>query len=168
MKVFATAIVALALNADAFAPPQGQAQSSTSLNSLEKYADELVATANAMVRPGRGLLACDESTGTVGSRLESIGLENVEENRRDVSSLVLVEGCDLTSKWFTQLFSRSDSRSGGSSYSDLPALATMFLEPFSSRKRSTRTRPMARRSWTCSSPRELSRASRLIPDSSPW
>mmetsp|Transcript_37221 Transcript_37221/g.89098 ORF Transcript_37221/g.89098 Transcript_37221/m.89098 type:complete len:390 (-) Transcript_37221:274-1443(-) len=88
MKVFATAIVALALNADAFAPPQGQAQSSTSLNSLEKYADELVATANAMVRPGRGLLACDESTGTVGSRLESIGLENVEENRRDWRELL--------------------------------------------------------------------------------
>ena len=98
MKVFATAILALAVNVDAFAPPRGQARSSTSLNSLEKYADELVATANAMVRPGRGLLACDESTGTVGSRLESIGLENVEENRRDVSSLVPVEGGVLTFK----------------------------------------------------------------------
>ena len=38
-----------------------------------------------MVRPGMGLLACDESTGTVGSRLESIGLENTEDNRREVS-----------------------------------------------------------------------------------
>ena len=98
LGVTATAILALAVNVDAFAPPQGQARSSTSLNSLEKYADELVATANAMVRPGRGLLACDESTGTVGSRLESIGLENVEENRRDVSSLVPVEGGVLTFK----------------------------------------------------------------------
>merc|ERR1719424_1751095 len=35
-----------------------------------------------MVAPGKGLLACDESTGTVGTRLESIGLENNEENRR--------------------------------------------------------------------------------------
>merc|ERR1719162_1434162 len=35
-----------------------------------------------MVKPGKGLLACDESTGTVGARLESIGLENNEENRR--------------------------------------------------------------------------------------
>ena len=26
--------------------------------------------------------ACDESTGTVGKRLESIGLENTEDNRR--------------------------------------------------------------------------------------
>merc|ERR1740127_209511 len=47
-----------------------------------KYADELRATAAAMVRPGYGLLACDESTGTVGTRLESIGLVNTEDNRR--------------------------------------------------------------------------------------
>jgi len=47
-----------------------------------KYADELRATAAAMVKPGKGLLACDESTGTVGKRLESIGLENSEDNRR--------------------------------------------------------------------------------------
>eukprot|EP00310_Coccolithus_braarudii_P015077 CAMPEP_0183353880 /NCGR_PEP_ID=MMETSP0164_2-20130417/35612_1 /TAXON_ID=221442 /ORGANISM="Coccolithus pelagicus ssp braarudi, Strain PLY182g" /LENGTH=401 /DNA_ID=CAMNT_0025526653 /DNA_START=78 /DNA_END=1283 /DNA_ORIENTATION=+ len=46
------------------------------------YKDELIATANAMVAPGKGLLACDESTGTVGTRLESIGLENVEANRQ--------------------------------------------------------------------------------------
>eukprot|EP00554_Chaetoceros_debilis_P004266 CAMPEP_0194082244 /NCGR_PEP_ID=MMETSP0149-20130528/7800_1 /TAXON_ID=122233 /ORGANISM="Chaetoceros debilis, Strain MM31A-1" /LENGTH=391 /DNA_ID=CAMNT_0038764347 /DNA_START=181 /DNA_END=1356 /DNA_ORIENTATION=+ len=50
--------------------------------SLEKYSDELKETAAKMVRPGFGLLACDESTGTVGLRLESIGLENNEENRQ--------------------------------------------------------------------------------------
>jgi fructose-bisphosphate aldolase class I len=47
-----------------------------------KYAKELVETAKAMTLPGKGLLACDESTGTVGKRLESIGLENNEDNRR--------------------------------------------------------------------------------------
>merc|ERR1719401_1024936 len=47
-----------------------------------KYAAELRETAAAMVKPGKGLLACDESTGTVGTRLESIGLENNEDNRR--------------------------------------------------------------------------------------
>merc|ERR1740121_2525259 len=52
------------------------------------YKDELIATANAMVAPGMGLLACDESTGTVGSRLESIGMENIEENRRDWRELL--------------------------------------------------------------------------------
>merc|ERR1719460_1603537 len=34
-----------------------------------------------MVAPGKGLLACDESTGTVGTRLEANGMENVEDNR---------------------------------------------------------------------------------------
>ena len=53
--------------------------------SLEKYSEELKETAAKMVRPGFGLLACDESTGTVGTRLESIGLENIEENRQIVS-----------------------------------------------------------------------------------
>merc|ERR1719428_2204299 len=52
------------------------------------YADELRATAAAMVKPGKGLLACDESTGTVGTRLEGIGLENNEENRRTWRNLL--------------------------------------------------------------------------------
>jgi fructose-bisphosphate aldolase class I len=47
-----------------------------------EYAAELRATAAAMVKPGKGLLACDESTGTVGTRLEAIGLENTETNRQ--------------------------------------------------------------------------------------
>ena len=55
--------------------------------SLEKYSDELKETAAKMIRPGFGLLACDESTGTVGTRLESIGLENIEENRKVVSDI---------------------------------------------------------------------------------
>merc|ERR1719343_1934364 len=41
-----------------------------------------------MVKEGKGLLACDESTGTVGSRLEAIGLENKEENRREWRQLL--------------------------------------------------------------------------------
>lgn len=56
--------------------------------SLEKYSDELISTANAMVRPGYGLLACDESVGTIGKRLDTIGLENNEENRRDWRELL--------------------------------------------------------------------------------
>jgi len=49
---------------------------------------ELKATAAAMVKEGKGLLACDESTGTVGTRLESIGLENNEDNRREWRQLL--------------------------------------------------------------------------------
>ena len=45
--------------------------------------DELNATALKMVRRGQGLLAADESTGTIGNRLACIGVANSEENRRD-------------------------------------------------------------------------------------
>jgi len=43
---------------------------------------ELAKTALAMVARSRGILAADESTGTIGKRFESIGVENTEENRR--------------------------------------------------------------------------------------
>ena len=36
-----------------------------------------------MVEPGTGILAADESTGTIGKRLSSIGTENNEANRRN-------------------------------------------------------------------------------------
>ncbi len=38
--------------------------------------------ARAMVAKGRGILAADESTGTIGKRFDSINVENIEENRR--------------------------------------------------------------------------------------
>lgn len=43
---------------------------------------ELRETAQAIVRDGRGILAADESTGTFGKRMASIGCENTEDNRR--------------------------------------------------------------------------------------
>ena len=43
---------------------------------------ELAKIAQAMVAKGRGILAADESTGTIGKRFESIGVQNSEENRR--------------------------------------------------------------------------------------
>ena len=42
----------------------------------------LTETAKAMVAPGRGILAADESTGTIAKRLKSIGVESTEDNRR--------------------------------------------------------------------------------------
>merc|ERR1719181_1505936 len=53
-----------------------------------KYADELRATATAMVAKGKGLLACDESTGTIGTRLEANGMENTEANRQKWRNLL--------------------------------------------------------------------------------
>ena len=38
--------------------------------------------------PGKGILAADESTGTIGKRLESIGVENTEEERRKYRTLL--------------------------------------------------------------------------------
>ncbi|NDC34681.1 MAG: fructose-bisphosphate aldolase class I [Synechococcaceae bacterium WB9_2_112] len=49
---------------------------------LDDLRDELAATAAALAAPGTGLLAADESTGTIGKRFDAIGLENTEANRR--------------------------------------------------------------------------------------
>merc|ERR1711931_296016 len=49
---------------------------------------ELRRIANAIVAPGKGILAADESTGTMGKRLANIGLENTEENRRKYRQLL--------------------------------------------------------------------------------
>jgi len=48
----------------------------------------LDAIAQQMVAPGKGILAADESTGTIGKRLDSIKVENVEENRRAYRELL--------------------------------------------------------------------------------
>jgi len=43
---------------------------------------ELERTARALVAPGKGILAADESTGTIKKRFDSIGIDSTEENRR--------------------------------------------------------------------------------------
>ncbi|HVW72646.1 MAG TPA: class I fructose-bisphosphate aldolase [Rhizomicrobium sp.] len=50
--------------------------------------DELNAIAKKMVAPGKGLLAADESTGTIQKRFDKIGVENTEENRRDYREML--------------------------------------------------------------------------------
>jgi fructose-bisphosphate aldolase class I len=55
---------------------------------LNDFRDELAATAAALATPGTGLLAADESTGTIGKRFDAIGLENTEEHRRAYRSLL--------------------------------------------------------------------------------
>ena len=49
---------------------------------LKYYAEELKKTASALAQPGKGILAVDESTKTVGKRLASINVENSEDNRK--------------------------------------------------------------------------------------
>src|SRR5260221_2832723 len=43
---------------------------------------DLHATAYALVAPGKGILAADESSGTMKKRFDSIGLESTEDRRR--------------------------------------------------------------------------------------
>ncbi len=44
--------------------------------------------AEAMVTPGKGILAADESSGTIKKRFDVIGVESTEENRRDYRELL--------------------------------------------------------------------------------
>jgi fructose-bisphosphate aldolase, class I len=49
---------------------------------MEPEPDTLRTAARALVAPGRGILAADESTGTIRKRFDSIGVESTEETRR--------------------------------------------------------------------------------------
>jgi fructose-bisphosphate aldolase, class I len=51
--------------------------------------EPLQATVDALIRPGRGILAADESGGTIAKRFKAIGVESTEENRRAYRSLLL-------------------------------------------------------------------------------
>ncbi|MEO7727561.1 MAG: class I fructose-bisphosphate aldolase [Burkholderiales bacterium] len=50
---------------------------------------ELAATAAAMVAPGKGILAIDESGGTIKKRFDTINIESSEENRRAYRDLLI-------------------------------------------------------------------------------
>jgi fructose-bisphosphate aldolase class I len=49
---------------------------------------ELNKVANAMVAPGRGILAADESSGTIKRRFDSINVESTADNRRDYREML--------------------------------------------------------------------------------
>ncbi|MBD3646345.1 MAG: fructose-bisphosphate aldolase class I [Pseudomonadales bacterium] len=50
---------------------------------------ELQATVDELASEGRGILAADESNPTMGKRLQSIDVENTEQNRRDYRETIL-------------------------------------------------------------------------------
>lgn len=56
--------------------------------SIDQYAEELITTASTIASPGKGILAVDESTKTIGKRLASIGVENTEANRQAYRGLL--------------------------------------------------------------------------------
>ncbi|MFZ1885021.1 MAG: class I fructose-bisphosphate aldolase [Rhodoplanes sp.] len=49
---------------------------------------ELNKVARAMVAPGKGILAADESSGTIKKRFDAIKVESTEDNRRDYRELL--------------------------------------------------------------------------------
>ncbi len=56
---------------------------------------DLEATAKALVAEGKGILAADESDGTIKKRFDSIGVESTEENRRAYRELLFTtEGAE--------------------------------------------------------------------------
>ena len=50
--------------------------------------EELAATAAALVAPGKGILAADESSGTIAKRFDSIEVESTQERRRAYRELL--------------------------------------------------------------------------------
>lgn len=50
--------------------------------------DVLVRTARAMVAPGKGILAADESAGTIAKRFAAIGVDSTQATRRDYRQLL--------------------------------------------------------------------------------
>jgi len=64
-----------------------------------KYLEELKATAKAIATRGKGILAADESTPTIGKRFSEIKLENNEKNRSAYRELL------FTTKGFGQYIS---------------------------------------------------------------
>jgi fructose-bisphosphate aldolase class I len=49
---------------------------------------ELNKVATAMVAPGRGILAADESSGTIKKRFDALGVESTADNRRDYREML--------------------------------------------------------------------------------
>ncbi len=50
--------------------------------------EQLNKVAAAMTAPGRGILAADESTGTIGKRFDAIGVPSTPDNRRDYREML--------------------------------------------------------------------------------
>src|ERR1700722_7555502 len=49
---------------------------------------ELNKIAESMVAPGRGILAADESSGTITKRFDAIGAQSTPDNRRDYREML--------------------------------------------------------------------------------
>lgn len=76
---------------------------------------ELSDIAQRIVAPGKGILAADESTGTMGKRFQKINVENTEENRRSFRDILFSSGPSISNSvggvilFHETLYQKSDS-----------------------------------------------------------
>lgn len=55
---------------------------------MTDFKKELAMNASKLATPGKGILAADESTGTLGKKFVAINVDNTEENRRSYRELL--------------------------------------------------------------------------------
>src|SRR6202790_1081813 len=67
---------------------------------MEVNLAELNKIAEAMVAPGKGILAADESSGTIKKRFDAIGVESTDATRRDYREL-LFRSTEAMSKYIS-------------------------------------------------------------------
>jgi len=72
---------------------------------MSDFTEELIETARMIASTGRGILAADESTGTIGKRFAPINVENEEDNRRRYRQLLFTTGI-LQNGWMILYFDR--------------------------------------------------------------
>uniref|UniRef100_A0A3Q3VY01 Fructose-bisphosphate aldolase n=1 Tax=Mola mola TaxID=94237 RepID=A0A3Q3VY01_MOLML len=76
---------------------------------------ELSVIAQKIVAPGKGILAADESTGTMAKRLQKINVENTEENRRCFRDILFSSDASMSNNvggvifFHETLYQKSDS-----------------------------------------------------------
>ncbi|KAK6057995.1 hypothetical protein COOONC_04437 [Cooperia oncophora] len=80
---------------DSFRIARARGMASYSQYLTKEKEDELRQIANAIVAPGKGILAADESTGSMEKKMKNIGTENTEEQRRKYRQLLFTGNPDL-------------------------------------------------------------------------
>ena len=85
--------------------------------------DELHEVAAALVAPGKGILAADESAGTIKKRFDSIGVESTDENRRAYRELLFTAPGVEAYLWGVILFDETirQASAGGEPFAALLA-----------------------------------------------
>jgi fructose-bisphosphate aldolase class 1 len=90
---------------------------------------ELNKVAEAMVAPGRGILAADESTGTIKKRFDTLGVESTADSRRDYREM-LFRSADAMSKYISGVILYDETiRQNAKLYYQRVALEGMVLKP---------------------------------------